>query len=110
MLQSFDAGATLYTIESTLAVAYGVPNAKVVPTTTSGKTLTGSARPKNKRGPNTEVKGTDGQQQVRRDTKIYQGGSGTVNKWDKVKLGAPVANARCSSGHESYIAPGYLLV
>ena len=40
-------------------------------------------------------------------TEIYQGGSGTVDKWHKVKSGAPVANARCSAGHESYIAPGY---
>ena len=57
-----------------------------------------------------KVQGLGGQTQVQRDTKEYQGGSGTVNKWDKVVTGAPVANARCSAGHETHIEPGYLLV
>ena len=107
MMQVNDADPTLYTTKSTREVEYGVPNAKLVPTTRSGKTNTGQKRTTNVRAKST--KGSGGQRQVRRDTKL-QGGSGTVDKWDRVVTGAPVANARCSAGHESHIAPGYLLV
>ena len=103
-IQEHDADPTLYTRQSTKEVEAGLPGAKLVPTTRSGKT---------RRGRNMKVvyktTGTGGANFIRRDTQ-RQSGSGTVNKWDRVVTGAPVANARCSAGHESHIAPGYLLV